>query len=209
MMIGSIRETRRGRYALFDEEERFLFSVDDETFVKNHIREGMTLDAAALAELQRQSDTRRAKEKALGYLSLRDYSSGELYQKLCRVFDEHSAAAAVAEMNRLDLLDDERFARSRVAWLVGQNKSVREIRYQLEQKGLDREMIERVLTELEPNEFEACCALIRKSYLRKLANGEREKVLAALARRGFAYGTAREALECCFEELEREREDFE
>ena len=66
MTIGRISETKRGRYALFDESDQFLFSVDDETFVKNHLREGLTLDASALAELQRQSDTRRAKEKALG-----------------------------------------------------------------------------------------------------------------------------------------------
>ena len=60
-----------------------------------------------------------------------------------------------------------------------------------------------------PDETEACCALVRKSYLRKLAGGEREKVLAALARRGFGYGAAKEAVERCLLELEEEREDFE
>ncbi|BFJ84586.1 regulatory protein RecX [Ruthenibacterium sp. CLA-JM-H11] len=209
MTIGRISETKRGRYALFDESDQFLFSVDDETFVKNHLREGLTLDASALAELQRQSDTRRAKEKALGYLSLRDHSSGELYEKLCRTFDAPSAAAAVAEMRRLGLLDDERFARSRAVWLAGQNKSEREIRFQLERKGVDRDIVDRVMDELAPDETEACCALVRKSYLRKLAGGEREKVLAALARRGFGYGAAKEAVERCLLELEEEREDFE
>ena len=209
MTIGRISETKRGRYALFDESDQFLFSVDDETFVKNHLREGLTLDASALAELQRQSDTRRAKEKALGYLSLRDHFSGELYEKLCRTFDGPTAAQAVAKMHELGLLDDERLARSRAAFLAGQNKSGREIRYQLERKGVDREIVDRVMDELEPDEIGACCALVRKSYLRKLQAGEREKVLAALARRGFGYGAAKEAVERCLLELEQEREDWE
>ena len=65
------------------------------------------------------------------------------------------------------------------------------------------------LAGLEPDEIGACCALVRKSYLRKLEAGERAKVLAALARRGFGYGTAKEAVERCLLELEQEREDWE
>ena len=81
--------------------------------VKNHVREGAALDAASLEALKEQSDTRKAKDKALGYLSLRDHASGELYDKLCRKFDARSAAAAVAEMQRLGLINDENFARHR------------------------------------------------------------------------------------------------
>lgn len=45
---------------------------------------------------------------------------GELYQKLCRSFDPHSAAAAVAKMQELNLLDDAGFARRRAAELLAQ-----------------------------------------------------------------------------------------
>lgn len=88
------------------------FPIDGETMVKNHVREGAALDAASLEALKEQSDTRKAKDKALGYLSLRDHASGELYDKLCRKFDARSAAAAVAEMQRLGLINDENFART-------------------------------------------------------------------------------------------------
>ena len=96
--------------------------------VKNHVREGAALDAASLEALKEQSDTRKAKDKALGYLSLRDHASGELYDKLCRKFDARSAAAAVAEMQRLGLINDENFARHRAKYLADQNRSPREIR---------------------------------------------------------------------------------
>ena len=104
MTISRIAKTKQGRFSLFDENGDFLFSIDGETMVKNHVREGAALDAASLEALKEQSDTRKAKDKALGYLSLRDHASGELYDKLCRKFDARSAAAAVAEMQRLGLI---------------------------------------------------------------------------------------------------------
>ena len=128
MTISRIAKTKQGRFSLFDENGDFLFSIDGETMVKNHVREGAALDAASLEALKEQSDTRKAKDKALGYLSLRDHASGELYDKLCRKFDARSAAAAVAEMQRLGLINDENFARHRAKYLADQNRSPREIR---------------------------------------------------------------------------------
>lgn len=106
MRLSKITETKKGRMALFGEADEFLFSVDAETYYKYGLREGCELDAAALAGLQAASETRRAKDKALGYLALRSYGSQELYEKLCMKFDTPSSAAAVAEMQRLGLLDD-------------------------------------------------------------------------------------------------------
>lgn len=197
MTIGNIKKTKQGRFALFDADGEFLFSIDAETLAKHHVREGMALDAAALAHLKEQSDTRKAKDKALGYLSLRDYASGELYDKLRTKFDARTAAAAVAEMQRLDLIDDENFARHRARYLAGQNRSAREIRRKLAEKGLDRDTIDAALDELAPDETAACRAVIEKSYLGKLRAGGRDKVIAALARRGFGYGSIKAALEQC------------
>ena len=40
---------------MFDENGDFLFSIDGETMVKNHVREGAALDAASLEALKEQS----------------------------------------------------------------------------------------------------------------------------------------------------------
>ena len=208
MKISKITETKRGRFALFDEEGELLFSVDGETLVKNDIREGAALDAAALSELHAQRETRKAKDKALGYLSLRDHASGELYGKLCQKFDPHSAAAAVAEMQRLDLLDDEKFARHRAKYLLEKHKSAREISQSLARLGIDRETVQAVLEELDPSGEDACYAVVQKNYLRKLAAGERDKVLAALARRGFTFAEAKGAVQRALDELNDETEDL-
>ena len=56
-----------------------------------------------------------------------------------------------------------------------------------------------LLAELAPDETQACRALIEKNYGRRLREGGRDKVIAALARRGFSYGAIRAALEQCGE----------
>lgn len=200
MRISKITQTRRGRFALFDENEEFLFSVDGETLVRHHLEEGTLLEPYQLKEVFSQSETRRAKDQALRWLSLRAYASGELYDKLCQKFDEHSAAAAAVEMNRLELLDDEAYAERRAAYLCQKGKSVREIAADLSRKGLCRELIQQVMDELAPDEGEQCYRLVCKSYLSKLLAGQTDKVMAALARRGFSYGEAKRAVERALEE---------
>ena len=49
MTISRIAKTKQGRFSLFDENGDFLFSIDGETMVKNHVREGAALDAAGEA----------------------------------------------------------------------------------------------------------------------------------------------------------------
>ena len=103
--LTQIKETKKGRLALFLDGE-FVFSLDEDTFARANLHEGDDLEPWQVEELRKQSDTRRALDKAMDYLSLRDHASGELYQKLCRKFDEHSAAYAVARAGELGLLDD-------------------------------------------------------------------------------------------------------
>lgn len=210
MEITRISRTKKGRFALFCGEE-FLFSVDDETFFSERLAEGVRLDGPRLEELRRKSDAHRAKDKALGYLAAREHASGELFQKLCRDFDEHTAAAAVAKMDELDLLDDGAFARRAAVWLLGKNKSRSEILRWMAQRGLDRELARQTLEEVfEERQADApeglgpdgaaALRLVEKQYAAKLAAGKKQNVLAALARRGFSSGDARRAVELWLEE---------
>ena len=198
--ITAVKETKRGRLALFVDGE-FAFSLDPETFADADLHEEDEIESFRLEELRRQSDTRKAVDRALDILALRDHAVGELYQKLCRKFDPHSAAAAVAKAEELGLLNDADFARRRAAELMRKRKSRREVEQDLAAKGIDRDTAAQVLEELyapedgpDP-EVAAACALVQRQYARKLAEGKRPQVMAALARRGFSYAVIRTALE--------------
>lgn len=198
--LTQIKETKKGRLALFLDGE-FVFSLDEDTFARANLHEGDDLEPWQVEELRKQSDTRRALDKAMDYLSLRDHASGELYQKLCRKFDEHSAAYAVARAGELGLLDDAGFARRRAAELLRKRKSRREILRDLAAKGIDRDTAAQAVETLydaapegEDPELATARALVERQYAAKLAAGKREQVAAALARRGFSHAVIREVL---------------
>ncbi|MDL2327761.1 recombination regulator RecX [Ruminococcaceae bacterium OttesenSCG-928-A11] len=191
--ITRISETKKGRFALFSGDE-FLFSIDGETYMATGLEAGCDLSDADLLALKDRSDTRKASDAALRYLSLRAYGEQELYQKLLGRFDEHSAAAAVAKMCELDLLDDETFAREKAKGMAQRGKSPREIRQKLAALGIDRQVAAAAVDELEIDGADAALAIIRKSYMEKLCAGQHQKVMAALARRGFSHGEISRAL---------------
>ena len=198
--LTQIKETKKGRLALFLDGE-FVFSLDEDTFAGASLHEGDDLEPWQVEELRKQSDTRRALDKAMDYLSLRDHAAGELYQKLCRKFDEHSAAYAVARAGELGLLDDAGFARRRAAGLLRKRKSRREILRDLAAKGIDRDTAAQAVEALydsgedgEDPEEAAARALVERQYAAKLAAGKRDQVAAALARRGFSHAIIRTVL---------------
>lgn len=198
--LTQIKETKKGRLALFLDGE-FVFSLDEDTFAGASLHEGDDLEPWQVEELRKQSDTRRALDKAMDYLSLRDHAAGELYQKLCRKFDEHSAAYAVARAGELGLLDDAGFARRRAAELLRKRKSRREILRDLAAKGIDRDTAAQAVEALydsgedgEDPEEAAARALVERQYSAKLAAGKRDQVAAALARRGFSHAIIRTVL---------------
>lgn len=195
--LTDITETKRGRYALFFDGE-FAFSLDEGTFADADLHKDDELESWQIEDLRKKSDTRRALDKAMDLLALRDHAAGELYEKLCRKFDPHSAAAAVARAGELGLLNDEDFARRRAAELLRKRKSRREILMDLSRKGIDRDTaaaaVEALGDEEEDPDLASARALVQRQYASKLAQGKEPQVAAALARRGFSHSVIRTVL---------------
>ncbi len=196
--LTEISETKRGRYALFFDGE-FAFSLDEGTFADAGLHKDDELEPWQIEDLRKKSDTRRALDKAMDLLALRDHAAGELYDKLCRKFDPHSAAAAVAKAGELGLLNDEDFARRRAAELLRKRKSRREILMDLNKKGIDRDtaaaVVEALGDEEEDPDLASARALVQRQYASKLAQGKEPQVAAALARRGFSHSVIRTVLQ--------------
>lgn len=213
--LTAITETKRGRYALFFDGE-FAFSLDEDTFAACALHAGDELTETEIYDLRQKSDARRALDKAMDLLALRDHAAGELYQKLCRKFDPHTAAAAVAKTGELGLLDDAGFARRRAAELLRKRKSRREILQDLAAKGVDRETAAAAVEALRPEDaaeagedpdLASARALVARQYARKLAEGKTQQVMAALARRGFSHSVIKAAVGEAVEELEMGNEE--
>ena len=158
-------------------------------------------------EPEKCADQAKARARALDALSAREMTSAQLYEKLCVRFTEQAAAAAVAEMVELDYVNDDRYAETRAHGLLMARKSRRAAAQNLRQKGLNSQQIEQALESVyapdengESPELEAAAALVASRYRKKLADGRRDLVVAALQRRGFAYAVIKEAIRRAEEE---------
>ena len=154
------------------------------------------------------ADPAKARVRALDALAAREMTSTQLYERLCSRFTEQAAAAAVADMVELDYVNDDRYAEARAHGLLMARKSRRAAAQDLRQKGLSSAQIEQALESVyapdedgESPELEAAAALVESRYRKKLADGRRDLVVAALQRRGFAYPVIKEAIRRAEEEL--------
>lgn len=152
-----------------------------------------------------QTDTQQAFEKAMRSLSMRAHSESEIVEKLTRArFDERTIAEVMAKLYEYRLLDDEAFAaqwaeartrRGMGPWRIGQ---------ELRQKGIDREIIDAVLAELDEDDAMEKAVELAEKHLRRGDSNARRRAYDALVRRGYGYDTARQALEHAIALIEEE-----
>ena len=128
-------------------------------------------------------------------LSRRSHSAFELKNKLLKTVDLQSAEKAVEKFTELGYLNDEDFAEELSEYLFKTKKYSRNrVKQELIRRGIDREIIYRVLSEDDTDAAESIISIINKSYLRKLGEeGGKQKVVAALMRKGFSYSDIKTA----------------
>ena len=182
--ITGLEKTKRGRYSVFVDGE-FLWSLDGETLLKSRVRPGAVLEYAYLEEIKAQSDAVGCREKALSLLGQRAYARGELVERLCRDWPRPTARQVVAQLEEAGLVSDGDYALRR-----------RFIELELQRRGIAPELCREVLESGNFDDGESIRALLEQKYAARLGGrSDRQKVLAALARRGFAYGDCRAAME--------------
>ncbi len=196
MKITEIAVRRRGLYLVRqDSGEETL--VDRRTWDESPYRAGSELTEEQWQALLHLSQYNRARERALYLLGLRDYACKELEQKLYTEADPPTAAAVVERLREVGLLDDQRYA-CRLAKSLTEGKQYprRRVEQELRRRGIDPLTVQEAVASLDSEDFQLALALIEKKYYNRVNTAEgRQKVTAALARRGFSYTAIRRALD--------------
>ena len=205
MKIVSLKDKRKGLTSVLLEDGCELL-LDTEIVIANSLTPGAVLDDPD--KLLFESDVKRAKSRALWYLSRGDLSRKKLQEKLIRGgFMPSAAIQAVERMEELSLIDDTRLAQRLYEYLSESGASKREILYKLKNKGIPSDIAKQVSEADESSESEKLKKLIKTKYALKLQNEENvKKVFAALIRKGYNYSDVREALKAYSEELENSEE---
>ena len=170
--------------------------IDNDVCRDNYLKKGDEISEEKLNDLVFQSQYQRAKSRAVWYLDRKDRTAKDLYNKLCLAgFDKKAVAKVIARLQEVGLIDDRRFAENYASRLMEGNVSKREALQKMLQKGVPYDMAKDVLAECDSDEGAQIEALINKKYRTKLmVEGGKEKVYAALIRKGFSYEAVKNAL---------------
>ena len=207
MFITEVRP-RRGRQVLLVLDGEPAVTVDSRTFDESPYRAGGVIDDDQLRELLEAGSRRRAREKALYLLSMRDHSRGELEQKLRQTAGAQAAEETAARMEELGLVDDEAYARRLARDLLARKHYPRRrLAQELTGKGIDRALAEEAaaeaMEEAETDDGQQALELLRKKYYNRLYDeNARRKTAAALARYGFGGDAVRRAMEAALSDQE-------
>ena len=195
MIITDITVTKKGRCALFVDGE-FLFSAHPDTFYASGLKKGREVTVEELETLRLASEERTAKDKALDLLSHSARTSRQLYDKLARKNDPEAAAAAVARMEELGLVDDADYARRYIADKLNLREwGLKRILQELRRKGVDQRHIDTAVEELD---YDGAARLEEIFRRRGVTLPSEQKERAALVnrwlRQGYEYEEIRAAL---------------
>jgi len=144
-----------------------------------------------------ETDTyQKAYDQALKYLTIRLCAVGEMQQKLkMKKYPTAAVMQVLRELERLDFLNDERYAKIFVENLKKYKSfGFYGIKAKLMAKKIPNDMIEGVLEEFFPEEEEIVVARRFVKKLARIGRKEYEKVARSLASKGFRTGVTTKVL---------------
>lgn len=190
--ITSIKQQKNKNRVNVYLDDKFGFGIDLDNFVLLHLRVDQELSEKEIEEIIKKAEFQKTLDKVLRFATVRPRSEKEILDWFRRKkVHESLHKDLLRKLKHFELLDDNKFAR----WWTDQRrdfskKSLKAIKQELYQKGIDRNIIEDVLADAEIDEEKTAKELIaKKSY--KWDNLEagvrKQKISQYLAGRGFGW----------------------
>ncbi len=194
----------KDRISVFLDGE-YAFSLQEMTAAQLLV--GQALSNQEIAALKEADSVEWAKQIAYRLLSYRPRSTAEVRRHLRKKdVDEEIIDQVIDRLQQLDLLDDFAFARY---WVEQREtfrpRSRRALRYELYQKGLNREIVDQAVSEVD--EAAAAMRAGNKKALQWAGLTEDEfhlKMRGFLGRRGFDYATISEVSRQLWQDIVRD-----
>ena len=148
----------------------------------------LNADLFSAEEVDRFSDPKETRKKAMDYLARREYGQQELEQKLIAAgFEAVIATDVVHKLSDEGLQDDRRFIESFVQSRINQGKGPVRVRQELGERGVDVGQIEAVLEDVAEDWFALARQIRNKKFGSELPRDFTEKArqMRFLQYRGF------------------------
>ncbi|HHU90404.1 MAG TPA: regulatory protein RecX [Clostridiaceae bacterium] len=175
-------------------DDNYSFSIPEQDYINNKLYKDTIISEEQLSVIRDKVLVRSARERAVRYLTYKDRSEYEILKKLVDAgYDESVAQNAVNELKTIGYLDDTRFAMKYLSERIRTKAlSKKTLGYELKNKGLEKEIIERALSEFEINDYEVALREGKRKFGKYDINDKKiqQKVYRFLLHRGFSYEIA-------------------
>ncbi|MBQ8159350.1 MAG: regulatory protein RecX [Clostridia bacterium] len=205
-----VQKIRRVRKFLQVDTTRGTLSLTYAQFRERPFQEGDEFDLDAYDLWLAPKQYPACMKTAGTILSSKDYTEKELRQKLLRIgYRPLTVDMTINKLLELHFLDDAAYAKRYVEGYAEQRRGKRRIAMDLRKKGLGQEDIDAALELVDPDDELQHAQEIARQKLQRIPDGEdprktTQKILAMLARRGYSYDTAKEAISLAREDLEND-----
>lgn len=179
---------------------KFAFGLHVDVVLEHRLSVGKDLSTSQIETLLEEDEVKKAITAALNLIAFRPRASGELERKLReKGYRPEAAEAGVNRMRDLGYLNDATFADR---WIENRQehrpRSRRMLTQELRQKGIDAEIIDHALEEVEIDEFQDALALASKKAegMQALELPVRQRRISGfLSRRGYGFDVIRKVLD--------------
>lgn len=186
MIITDIKKGKKRLNAVYIDGE-FFNNVDSYILDISGFSVGSEISGAELKLLESKSNNRRAYSRALYLLGFRDYSEKEMQNKLKLDFTDDAIENTIEKLKEQKFLDDEKFANKYADVLIFEKKFSKKMAvYELTKKGIDKQISESIVDNIDIDEKDQIKDLISRKY-KDAYNNEKVKrrAIAFLQRHGY------------------------
>ena len=185
-----------GYYNIFV-DGKFALALSELDLVTHQLKLGQQLSQSELNDLHQSYTSSKCYNFALRYLSVRPRSVMEVRSYLVRKqFNDVDIDSAISRLEKSNYLNDSDFASLWVENRMRLNpKSVSVLRAELIKKGINKDIIDRVISNLPPSDQLQGLVAIIESKARQSRYQDKQKLIEYLARKGYGYGLIKEAFE--------------
>ena len=170
-------------------EGDFAFVLYKSEAARFHIEEGNDLPAKTYEMIEEEILLKRARDRASYLLQSQGRTQAEMIKKLKDDGYSQSVTERVLSfLQEYHFIDDNAYTENYIHVNKGR-KSKRQITYELQQKGVDRDQIRQMLEENPVDEEETVRALLKKKTGGRIPEDKKEiqKLAAFLGRKGFSF----------------------
>jgi regulatory protein len=200
--ITQIKPQRNNKRVNVYLDGKFGFGLDLENYMKLNIKVGQELSEAEVNKIVQKAEFQKTLDKLLRFGTLRPRSVKEINDW----FRKHKVHKSLHKelfnrLKRLELIDDEKFAK----WWIVQRlefrpRGSRALMFELYKKGIDRSIVNQLISELVNQEDELKMAkelLEKKAYKWAKYDGmeKKKKMNEFLARKGFGWDIVSRAVD--------------